>query len=164
MTPPVVADTGPLIALARIGRLALLERLYGGAVIPSAVRAELAIDSGRPGAKALGVALNEGWLTVKAPEALDKITALARILDPGEAEAIVLSEELDARFLLIDDYKGRRIARRRRLRITGVAGVLLAAKSRREIPAVRPDLEALSHAGYRLSPALFAAVLAKAGE
>ena len=55
MTLAVVSDTGLLIALARVGRLDLLRRLYGQIVIPSAVHDELALDSDRPGAKALAI-------------------------------------------------------------------------------------------------------------
>lgn len=36
---PVVSNAGPLIALARIGRLDLIERLFGQVIIPPAVHA-----------------------------------------------------------------------------------------------------------------------------
>jgi len=52
---------------------------------------------------------------------------MTQLLDPGEAEAIVLAEEQHARFLLIDDAKGRRVASRHGISVVGVAGVLLAA-------------------------------------
>lgn len=45
----VVADTGPLIALARVTKLDLLRRLYGCIVVPPSVLFELAIDSAYPG-------------------------------------------------------------------------------------------------------------------
>ena len=53
----IVADTGPLIALSRVEQLNLLTRLYTRVLIPPAVWAELAIDSGHPGAAALAAAL-----------------------------------------------------------------------------------------------------------
>ena len=49
----IVADTGPLIALARIQRLSLLQQLYGEALIPPAVQHELQLSSHRPGAQVL---------------------------------------------------------------------------------------------------------------
>ena len=59
MTLAVVSDTGPLIALARVGRPDLLRRLYGQIVISSAVHNELTLGSDRPGAEALTLALEE---------------------------------------------------------------------------------------------------------
>ena len=164
MNRPVVADTGPLIALARVERLELLPRLYERVIVPSAVHAELALDSDRPGARVLAAAFNAGWITVEAVTDSALVRELARLLDPGEAEAIALAEQEAARFLLVDDARGRRIARSRDIAVVGVAGVLLAAKSRGEIPAVGPILEALSNTGYRLSHRLIAAVLARADE
>ena len=164
MTRPVVADTGPLIALARVEHLELLPRLYGRIIVPSAVHDELALDSDRPGARVLSGAFNVGWLTVEAVTDSASAKELARLLGPGEAEAIALAEQEDARFLLVDDARGRRIARSRRIPVAGVAGVLLAAKSRGQFAAVRPILEALTNTGYRLSPRLIAGVLARTGE
>ena len=164
MTRPVVADTGPLIALARVGRLELLQQRYGRVVVPPTVHAELALDSDRPGARVLSDAFNAGWLTVGSVTNAGLVRELARLLDPGEAEAIALAEQEAARFLLVDDARGRRIARSYDIAVVGVAGVLLAAKSRGEISAVGPILEALSNTGYRLSHRLIAAVLARADE
>ena len=94
----------------------------------------------------------------------DAVSEVARHLDRGEAEAIGLAEQRSARFLLIDDAKGRRIARQRGVRVVGVAGVLLAAKSQDALGVVAPVLDTLSRAGYRLSPRLVASVLTRADE
>lgn len=160
----VVADTGPLIVLARVGRLDLLRHVHQRIVIPSAVRDELAIGSGRSGATVLADALDAQWLTVQSATNQQVVGELARLLDPGEAEAIALAEQLDARFLLIDDAAGRRIARRRGIPLTGVAGVLLSAKARGELVAVEPIIKEMSNAGYHLSSRLVAEVLARSGE
>jgi predicted nucleic acid-binding protein len=55
------------------------------------------------------------------------MTQLAKLLDRGEAEAIVLAQSRDAR-LLIDERKGRAVARRRGVGVIGTGGVLLLAK------------------------------------
>lgn len=164
MTRPVVADTGPLIALARVGQLDLLRRLYQRIVVPPAVHAEFPPDSGRPGAAVLCSAFDAGWITVEAVTDSALGEELERLLGPGEAEAIALAERTDACFLLVDDARGRRAARSRSISVVGVAGVLLVARSRGEVAAVGAILEALSNAGYRLSTRLVAGVLARAGE
>ena len=164
MTRVIFADTGPLIALARVGQLDLLHRLYREVRVPPAVHTELAMDSGRPGARTLARAFEAGWMTVQPATDTSLVSELSQLLGPGEAEAIALAEQEDAQFLLIDDARGRRVARHRGISVVGVAGVLLAAKIRGELDAVGPDLEELSRVGYRLSSRLIAGVLARAGE
>ena len=90
---------------------------------------------------------------------------LSRSLDAGEAEAIVLSEELHADFLLIDDLKGRKFATRLGLVVVGSVGILLKAKKKGIINEVKPYLEKLIHlAGAWISPALYHSALAIAQE
>lgn len=151
-----MADTGPLIALARIGRLDLLRRLYGRVVIPPAVESELSIGSDRPGARVLEGAIAAGWIAVDALADADACQDLLMLLGAGEAEAIALAQERKPRFLLVDDSRGRRIARSRGVPVAGVPGVLLAARIRQEVEAVAPILRELAAAGYRLAPRLLA--------
>jgi len=160
----VVADAGPLTALARIGRLDLLHELYDAVCVPPVVHAELATDTGKPGAKVLAEAFADEWITVKPVVDAEAVSSISRLLDSGESEAIVLAEQESARFLLIDDTRGRRIARGHGIPVVGVAGVLPSAKSRGAVAEVRSMIEALSRSGYRLSPRLVAAVLERAGE
>jgi predicted nucleic acid-binding protein len=161
---PIIADAGPLIGLARAGALNLLRDLYQRAVIPNQVFEELRVTEKRAGAEQLRAALKEGWLTPIEVEPSPLLNALQLVLDPGEAAAIVLAEQAPHRFLLIDDRRGRAVARRRGLRVVGCAGVLLAAKRAGLIKTARPHLEALAAAGYRLSPQLCSRVLEMARE
>lgn len=92
-------------------------------------------------------------------------TALLETRDLGEAEAIALAEAHPDARLLIDERRGRRVARSLNLRVTGTAGVLLAAKGAGLVPQVRPLLDALvDDHGLHLSAALRAAILREAGE
>ena len=156
MTGIVVADTGPLIALGRVGCLKLLHDLCQDVLIPPAVREELHPGSGRLGTRQSEEAFEQGWLQVQELSAgsAQALSELMLVLDPGEAEAILLAEEVNCRFLLIDERKGRAIANRRGVSVVGIAGVLLAAKKRGFIDAVMPILQNLEQAGYRMSAGL----------
>mgnify|MGYP001818636693 FL=1 len=166
MTGIVVADTGPLIALGRAGCLKLLHDLYKDVLIPPAVRDELHLGSGRPGARQSAEAFEQGWLQVQEPSAdsAQALSDLMLVLDPGEAEAILLAEEVHCSFLLIDERKGRAIANRRGVPVVGIAGVLLVAKKRGLIDAVVPILKNLGQVGYRMSTGLTNEIARLAGE
>ncbi len=106
----VVADTGPLCYLILIEAVGLLPRMYDRVVIPSAVLAELAHPKAPAAVKTWAGSL-PAWAEVRtaAHDELDDI------LDPGEAEAIILAEQLKADSLLWDEMEARREALRRGL-------------------------------------------------
>ncbi len=164
MTGPVIADAGPLVGLARIGLLGLLKDLYQEILIPPRVFDELRVSEGRPGSKALQEAIGLQWLVCVQPEPTEDLESLLLLVDPGEAEAIVLAIQRGARFLLIDDKQGRALARGRGLRVVGTGGVLLSAKEHKLINRVSPVLDQLTAGGYRLSTGLIKALLDLAGE
>jgi len=164
LTPDlIVADAGPLIGLAIAGRVEILGALFQKVLIPEAVLEELQIEASRPGSFALSKAKEEGWLSAEnVPENTD-MTQLTELLDRGEAEAIVLAQSRDAR-LLIDERKGRAVARSRGMRVIGTGGVLLLAKREHVIEQVAPILDELASHGYRLSDELRRELLVLAGE
>jgi predicted nucleic acid-binding protein len=157
----VVSDAGPLIGLATIGGLIWLRRLFRSVLIPEAVATELCLDSRMPGAVALAAARDQGWLKV-VPVA-DVPVRLLSTVDRGEAEAIVLAGQKAAP-LLIDESRGRIAARSEGVRIFGSGAVLLRAKEMGLIREVRPRLDALTRAQYRLSEPLRCEILRLAGE
>jgi predicted nucleic acid-binding protein len=166
VTGIVVADAGPLIALSRIDRLALLNALYGPVVVPAAVFSEMRVDSDRPGAPTLSAAFAQGAIESRplGTGSEDALARMSRVLDPGEASAILLAEQLQARFLLIDERRGRQIARARGITVVGVSGVLIVAKQSGLLESVGVALAELSRHRYRLSDALVQEVLRLAGE
>ena len=159
----VVADAGPLIGLAIAGHVEILRAVFDQVLIPRAMLEELQLESSRPGSLALRTAQEEAWIWAEdVPESAD-IAQLTDLLDRGEAEAIVLAQTKDAK-LLIDERKGRAVARSRGVAVIGVGGVLLLAKREDVIEQIGPVLEELASHGYRLSDELRRKLLGLAGE
>lgn len=85
-------------------------------------------------------------------------------LDQGEAEVLALANEQEARLVVIDEYKGRRYAKRLGLPLTGTVGVLLTAKAQGLIPALAPLIDQLLSRRLFLTPELVEKALELAGE
>ncbi len=157
----VVADAGPLIGLALIGGLIWLQKLFPKILIPEAVAAELCLDSNMPGASALASARDQGWLQIVSVD--DVPGRLLAMVDRGEAEAIVLAKQKCAR-LLIDENRGRIAAKHECIPVFGTGAVLIQAKEKDLIQEIRPMLDALVRAKYRLSNGLRREILRLANE
>ncbi len=152
MSALVVTDASVLIALSRIGKLDLLDRMYDRVLAPSEVAHEFGTCP--------------DWLHVEDVADRDAVHRLVRRpLDLGEAEAIVLALSKPDATLLIDEAKGRKVAAGFGLRIIGTAGVLAGAKERGLIDAVAPLLDELIGVhGFRLSEHLYHVILRLVGE
>lgn len=82
----------------------------------------------------------------------------------GETEAIALALELAPEWLILDERRATRVARTAGLQVVGTVGILLSAKSRGLLPAVRPAIEDLLGTGFHLAAWVVADALAEAGE
>jgi len=122
-----VADAGPLIALARIGRWSLLPDVLGKVLVPEAVVSECVRDRSQPGAMAIQHALDNGLPVARRVERAPEWAALAQLLDLGEAEALTLAvaENLP---VLMDERRGRGVALHLGVPVLGTGAVLIAAK------------------------------------
>lgn len=85
-------------------------------------------------------------------------------LDRGEAEVLVLAEELKANWLIIDEEKARIAARLIGLRYISTVGVLVLAKRRGLVKKIRPILDQLRRKNFRLSDRVYRRTLKEAGE
>jgi predicted nucleic acid-binding protein len=154
---PVVSNTTPLITLAGVGLLELLPNLYGSVTVAESVIAEY---EAKARTDDLGLR-SAAWLTIVAISVPDD---LAAILDAGEAATIALAQQLKPRLVLLDERRGRRVARERGLPIIGTGAVLVEAKRQGLLPAVAPVLDAMVAQGRYISEQLRLTLLGAAGE
>ena len=157
----VVADTTPIITLMKLQRLDLLEKLFGTVCVPCAVHEELISNTNYPDEKQMIVECP----FLKRLEVSDRqsIKILREVvgLDAGESEAIALAEENHADLLIIDERKGRRVAKQMDLKIIGTIGILLQASdcailSKTEILFYAENLK---NSRIRISNTLFELIL-----
>jgi uncharacterized protein len=159
----VVSDTSPVSNLFMIDELDLLRKVYNEIFLPKAVMEELLVLEN------FGLNIHSikqaNW--IKSIEVTERITVnkLLSDLDLGEAEAIVLAKTLNADWILIDETKGRTIAKSSGLQTIGLLGVFLFAKEQGIIKEVKPYVEQLiTKAKFRISQDLFDRILFFADE
>jgi predicted nucleic acid-binding protein len=162
----VVSDTSPITNLAAIGKLELLEKLYTRVLIPTAVYNEMVgVKSLVPGAVEVQTL---PWIVTQSvvnTERVKEILENQENIDLGEAEAIVLTLELSADLLLMDERRGRLLAAEYGLKVTGLLGVLLQAKRNGLLLILKPLLDQLiDEADFRVSHELYTTILQAAGE
>jgi predicted nucleic acid-binding protein len=123
----VLSDSSPLITLAKIGRLDLLQKLYETVTITPQVYAEVVVGGVRlAGSSEISTA---AWIDVRPLQNPTELAVAQRRfgLFVGDVSVIVLSAELESDILLMDDMEARKLARREGLVVLGTIGVLLEA-------------------------------------
>ena len=107
--PRAVSDAGPLIHLAQINKLHLIKKLFNRISITPEVKRETfdeGIRLGHADAKAIGKALEEGWIVVEdVPERLDlaaKKVAKDENISQTDAKTLLLARE-NAIEILVDE-------------------------------------------------------------
>lgn len=155
----LVADCSALVALSVCGSLNLLEQLFATVVVPETVYIE-ATQPDKKQAQALKTFLQGKVRQVN----LETYVFLDAYADAGETEAMLLYKQLAADKLLIDDKRGRKVAKINQISTIGSLGVLLVAKEKGLIVEVAPLLQQIEQSDIYLSPDLIATVLELAGE
>ncbi len=159
----IISNTSPVINLAMIGQIQLLQTIYRRIIIPEAVYHEIVIDgAGQPGAREVET---ESWIQKDKINNTALVKSLQGELDAGEAEAIALAIEKNANLLLIDERIGRRIAARFGVKFIGVLGIIIHAKQKGHIEFVKPLMDRLIvDAGFWINISLYENILSIAGE
>ena len=127
--------------LYKINQLPLLQKFYGTILTTHVVANEF----GKP---------LPDWIQLEDPANSTYERLLKMALDEGEAGAIALALERDDCLLIIDDIKGRKLALRLGLTITGTLGVLIQAKQNGYIEMLSPLLNEIKQTDFRLSEEL----------
>jgi len=158
----VVVNTSPIIYLSAINQISLLKKLFSEIFIPDAVKRE--VMSGGKDSFGVKEIRTEKWIkTKKIRNKLAREYLLTEI-DDGEAEVIILAEELKACFIIMDDKLGRRIAKLRGFNVVGTLRLLVAAKEKGLIDEVKPLIEKLKEVGFWISEEVYKEILKIEGE
>ncbi len=154
----VVSNTSPVIAFGKLNRFSILEAVFGRIIIPSYVFLELNNLKYKD-----EINLKESVFKTEEISFVDPL--LEKELDRGEAEAITLALKKNADWLIIDERKGRNIAKNvYGINIIGTAGILLKAKESGIINQVAPLLQELKKMNYHISDFIIQGICKEAGE
>ena len=156
----ILCNTSPLIALASIDSLELLNSLTEDWCVPEAVYKE-ATMSDKPYSEMIIAFLKGKIQKVKDIEAVNDLRIF---IDLGESEVIQLASELDASLVIIDERRGRNIAKLKGLTIIGTVGLLLKAKEKGLIEKVLPLVEEIKSRNIYISKELLKKVKKLSGE
>ncbi|WOK09536.1 DUF3368 domain-containing protein [Imperialibacter roseus] len=116
MQKATVVDTSCLILLTKIEQLGLLYELFGTITITPAI----ADEYGYP---------LPTWVQIINPKE-DSLKIFKAFLDAGEASAIALVMESPSSLLIVDELKGRQVAKEIGIKFTGSVGMLKLAEKK----------------------------------
>lgn len=152
LTMRILIDSSTLIALAKIGELGILKRIFGTIHITTKIKDEI-LKSDSPEEEIIKEALDT-WIQVLdfkgEPVELRKYG-----LDLGEASLFLVASSNDR--LIIDESNARRFAESKGLRYTGLIGLLVAAVKTNKIPneGAIEILNKLAKGDFRISSDLY---------
>ena len=157
----IVVNTSPWIALSICDQIPLLEKLYTDVCIPLHVKEE--IMSGER--ESFGVYELETcqWVRIEKVHDIEKIKLLYE-LEQGEAEVIILAKEKSIQLVLIDEKVARLQAKVLGLNVIGTLGVLLMAKKKGLLNAIKPAIAKILENGIWIRDEIVIGILKNAGE
>ncbi|MEW6619694.1 MAG: hypothetical protein AB1422_10240 [bacterium] len=127
----IVSNAGPLIAFGKLGRLDILQKLYGSVFVAEEVYEETVvsgISQGVSDAYLIRDYFSRGIFKMRKV-LLDKLQCVTEI-EEGEKTTLELALVIKADFVLIDDATAREVAIRYGLKPKGTLSVLLEAVKR----------------------------------
>jgi len=155
-----VTNASPLILLARIGRLDLLDRLAPQIIVPSAVLDEVRVGRAKDTTAAIALDWAESR---RVPDLAVPASVEHWDLGPGESQ-VITQGIVGSRWAVLDDRAGRRCARAHGVSVIGTLGVVLRSKEHGVIDEARPWVTKLMAAGMFIDRELLDRALAGVGE
>jgi len=152
-----IVNASPLILLGKVGRLDLLVKVAGSAIIvPRAVFNEVAVRQ----KEAAIVDFMQGTTECRIePDVIAPPEVTIWDLGSGETQVIALGIALGCERVELDDKEARRCAKTFRLPSIGTLGLVGRAKRLGVIEKARPVIEQLCRSGLYLSDDLLHRVL-----
>lgn len=147
----IISDASPIISLYEIGHLDLVKKIYYRVVITDIVRREIRIDL-------------PDWIEVSSDYDQQQYELLCLEIDAGEASAIALALKHPGSRLILDERKGRQVAKRLNLQVTGTIGIIVKAKEEGIIGSGKEILDKLEKHGFWLSEKLRQQILKRMKE
>ena len=169
MTPRfIVADAGPLIALAVGNILSDSVAMLGGLLVPQIVLDECLEDPSAAGASIIKALASAGppqvaFTVIPNSDITPLDEALARGLGSGEV-AVLAYARMHGHVALIDERRARRIATKMNVPVVGTGTIVVELRVHRHIASVIPILRMWKTHGYHLSAAITADIIERAGE
>jgi predicted nucleic acid-binding protein len=158
----IVSNSSPIIHLAKIGKLDLLNILFHTIKIPGAVYRECVIEGG--GRAEVNIIRDAEWIKVINVDETHLTKLLKSQLDKGESEVIALALDIGSDLVLLDDYEAREKARLLGLKVTGTIGILLKAKKKGLIRDLKDEIKNLQLTGFWLKKDFIKNILKIVGE
>lgn len=158
----VICNSTPLISLSSIKKLHLLKDLFGEITIPEKVFNEVVVA----GTEKYGSSDVKECPWIRVSKTSDNILKnhLMQTLDEGEAEVIVLADELKADLVIIDERLARKYVEKAGLKLIGTLGVLARAKLEGHIPKVKCYINDMMNKGIWFNKELVSRILTELGE
>jgi predicted nucleic acid-binding protein len=147
----IISDTTCLVILQKIDAFEILHRLYPQTMTTPEVRREF--GAGLP-----------NWIAIQSVQDIALMEAFKDSVDTGEASAIALAMETPNSLVIVDDLKGRNLAKRMGLDFMGTLGMLLKAKEHGVIAEISPYVIQIQQTNFRVFQAIIDYVLEQARE
>jgi predicted nucleic acid-binding protein len=135
----IIVDTSCLIILSKIGKLDCLKRLFKEILIPQSVLNEF------------GERVPDFIEVYRKPIDSKTLQRPQTSLDKGESEVIALAIEKNAEGVVIDEKKGRKVAKRMGIKVIGTLGLLTLAYRKGIVEDIEQVIKEVKAQGFFIS-------------